>query len=97
MKIIRTEQIFIRDNGTVSKMCHISKNFSNRFLNKSKPTLPMSLPVTFVVINFSGNTRISSGSGFMDERYSIASSSGIRLDWIPLIFNIIDFDVWLLF
>ncbi len=30
MKIIRTEQIFIRDNGTVSKMCHISKNLFNQ-------------------------------------------------------------------
>ena len=30
MKIIRTEQIFIRDNGTVSKMCYISKNLFNQ-------------------------------------------------------------------
>jgi putative transposase len=30
MKIIRTEQIFIRGNGTVSTMCHISKNLFNQ-------------------------------------------------------------------
>ncbi len=30
MKVIRTEQVFIRGNGTVSKMCHISKNLFNQ-------------------------------------------------------------------
>ena len=30
MKIIRTEQIFIRGNGVISKMCHISKNLFNQ-------------------------------------------------------------------
>ena len=30
MKVIRTEQIFIRGNGTVSTMCHISKNLFNQ-------------------------------------------------------------------
>ena len=30
MKIIRTEQIFIRDNGVISKMCHTSKNLFNQ-------------------------------------------------------------------
>ena len=30
MKVIRTEQIFIRDNGEVSKMCHLSKNLFNQ-------------------------------------------------------------------
>ena len=44
MKAIRTQQIFIHDNGTVSKMCHISKNLfnqvnyilRNQFFNKEK-------------------------------------------------------------
>ena len=30
MKIIRTEQVFIRDNGAISIMCHISKNLFNQ-------------------------------------------------------------------
>ena len=30
MKIIRTEQIFIRGNGAISKMCHTSKNLFNQ-------------------------------------------------------------------
>ena len=30
MRPIRTQQIFIHDNGTVSKMCHISKNLFNQ-------------------------------------------------------------------
>jgi putative transposase len=30
MKVIRTEQIFIHDNGVISKMCHISKNLFNQ-------------------------------------------------------------------
>ena len=30
MKAIRTEQIFIRDNGAISSMCHISKNLFNQ-------------------------------------------------------------------
>ena len=30
MRVIRTEQIFIRDNGEVSKMCHLSKNLFNQ-------------------------------------------------------------------
>ncbi len=30
MKIIRTEQIFIRGNGAISSMCHISKNLFNQ-------------------------------------------------------------------
>ncbi len=44
MKVIRTEQIFIHDNGTLSTMCHISKNLfnqtnyilRNQFFNKEK-------------------------------------------------------------
>ena len=44
MKVIRTEQIFIRGNGVISKMCHISKNLFNQanyilrsqFFNKEK-------------------------------------------------------------
>ena len=44
MKVIRTEQIFIRGNGAKSKMCHISKNLfnqtnyilRNQFFNKEK-------------------------------------------------------------
>ncbi len=30
MKVIRTEQIFIHDNGVISSMCHISKNLFNQ-------------------------------------------------------------------
>ena len=30
MKVIRTEQVFIHGNGTVSTMCHISKNLFNQ-------------------------------------------------------------------
>ena len=30
MKVIRTEQIFIRDYGAISSMCHISKNLFNQ-------------------------------------------------------------------
>ena len=30
MRAIRTQQIFIHDNGTVSAMCHISKNLFNQ-------------------------------------------------------------------
>ena len=30
MKIIRTEQVFIRGNGVISSMCHISKNLFNQ-------------------------------------------------------------------
>ena len=30
MKVIRTEQVFIRGNGVISKMCHISKNLFNQ-------------------------------------------------------------------
>ena len=44
MNIIRTEQIFIRNNNTISYMCHISKNLfnqvnyilRNQFFNKEK-------------------------------------------------------------
>ena len=44
MKVIRTEQVFIRDNGVISSMCHISKNLFNQanyilrsqFFNKEK-------------------------------------------------------------
>ena len=44
MRAIRTQQIFIRDNGTVSAMCHMSKNLFNQanyilrkqFINKEK-------------------------------------------------------------
>ncbi len=44
MKVTRTEQIFIRDNGTLSEMCHRSKNLynqvnyilRNQFFNKEK-------------------------------------------------------------
>ena len=44
MKAIRTQQVFIHDNGTVSRMCHTSKNLFNQvnyilrkqFINKEK-------------------------------------------------------------
>ena len=44
MKTMRTEQIFIKDNGVISKICHISKNLynqvnyilRNQFFNKEK-------------------------------------------------------------
>ncbi|PYB69128.1 transposase [Thermoplasma sp. Kam2015] len=44
MRIILTEQIFIRDNGVISRMCHVSKNLynqvnyilRNQFFNKEK-------------------------------------------------------------
>ncbi|CAC11177.1 hypothetical protein [Thermoplasma acidophilum] len=44
MKVMRTEQVFIRGNGVISKMCHMSKNLfnqanyilRNQFFNKEK-------------------------------------------------------------
>ncbi|PYB68791.1 transposase [Thermoplasma sp. Kam2015] len=44
MKTMRTEQIFIRDNGVISRMCHVSKNLynqvnyilRNQFFNREK-------------------------------------------------------------
>ena len=44
MRVIRTEQIYIKENETVSRMCHLSKNLynqanyvlRNQFLNHEK-------------------------------------------------------------
>ncbi|EQD40660.1 transposase, partial [mine drainage metagenome] len=46
MKVRRTEQIFLRENETISHMCHLSKNLYNQanyilrqqFINKEKLT-----------------------------------------------------------
>ncbi len=55
MKVIRTEQIFIHDNGAISKMCHISKNLfnqtnyilRNQFFRKEKMSLYKELAKEF--------------------------------------------------
>ena len=57
MKIIRTEQIFIRGNDIISSMCHISKNLfnqtnyilRNQFFNKEKMSSYKTLAKQFAV------------------------------------------------
>ena len=55
MKVTRTEQIFIHDNGAISSMCHISKNLfnqtnyilRNQFFRKEKMSLYKELAKEF--------------------------------------------------
>ena len=67
MKAIKTEQIFIRDNGEVSKMCHISKNLFNQ--------------ANYIIRNqFFKKEKISSYKTLANE-FSEASSTDTTVDY----------------
>ena len=67
MRVIRTEQIFIRDNGEISKMCHLSKNLFNQ--------------ANYIIRNqFFKKEKISSYKTLANE-FSEASSTDTTVDY----------------